>query len=142
MNYLLDANACIAIIHGRPPIVRERFQAALAGGATMAVPSVVAFELWYGLGKSERQALDTERLRVFLTGPIDLLALDEADAQVAGMIRAKLEAAGTPIGAYDLLVAGQALRYQRTLVTANVKEFARVQGLVFEDWATAPPVPH
>jgi len=44
-------------------------------------------------------------------------------------------AAGRPIGAYDLLIAGQALRHRVTLVTANAKEFGRVNGLVWEDWA-------
>jgi tRNA(fMet)-specific endonuclease VapC len=142
MTHLLDTNACIAIINGKPATVRERFQAALGDGAVMAVPSIVAFELWYGVGKGTRQALNTERLQTFLAGPVDLLAFDEADAQAAGMLCARLEATGTPIGAYELLIAGQALRYQRTLVTANVKEFTRVPGLVFEDWAAEPAARH
>ncbi len=53
----------------------------------------------------------------------------------AGDLRAALEAAGTPIGPYDLLIAAQALRIGATLVTANVSEFARVSGLVWQDWA-------
>jgi len=53
------------------------------------------------------------------------------------MIRATLEKAGRPIGAYDLLIAGQAVRHKMTLVTANSKEFSRVKGLVWEDWAKA-----
>jgi tRNA(fMet)-specific endonuclease VapC len=51
------------------------------------------------------------------------------------MVRAAIEAAGRPIGAYDLLIAGQALRHRMTLITANVREFRRVKGLVLEDWA-------
>lgn len=142
MNYLLDTNACIAIINDRPAVVRGRFQAALMDGAAMAVSSVVTFELWYGVGKSQRRALDTERVRTFLAGPLDMLAFDDADAQIAGMLHARLEAAGTPIGAYDLLIAAQALRYQRILVTAKVAEFSRVQGLIFEDWAAGPAAGH
>jgi len=57
------------------------------------------------------------------------------DARSAGRVRAAWEAAGKPIGAYDLLIAGQALRHRVTLVTANANEFARVKGLVWEDWA-------
>jgi tRNA(fMet)-specific endonuclease VapC len=52
-----------------------------------------------------------------------------------GYDRVTLEAAGRPIGAYDLLIAGQALRHKLTLVTANVSEFVRVKGLVWQDWA-------
>ena len=142
MIYLLDTNACIAIINGKPAQVREHFQAALNNGATICVPSVVVFELWYDVGKTQRQAQNSERLKTFLAGPIDLLDFNDADAQEAGMLRARLETAGTPIGAYDVLIAGQALRHQRTLVTANVKEFSRVQGLVFEDWAAGPTASH
>jgi len=48
---------------------------------------------------------------------------------------AELEAAGTPIGAFDVLLAGQARRRGATLVTVNVREFGRVKGLMWEDWA-------
>ena len=54
----------------------------------------------------------------------------------AGDLRATLEAAGTPIGPYDLLIAAQALRRDATLVTANVAEFARVPDLRWQNWAT------
>ena len=59
---------------------------------------------------------------------------EEEDAKTAGAVRASLEAAGRPIGAYDLLMAGQALRNRVTLVTANAREFSRVKGLDWEDW--------
>lgn len=72
---------------------------------------------------------NAERLRAFLSGGIEVTAFGEEDAQTAGDLRATLEAAGTPIGPYDLLVAAQALRSAATLVTANVSKFARVPGL-------------
>jgi len=74
-------------------------------------------------------------LRVFLSGTIGVVSFDEEDAIHAGDLRAALEAAGTPIGPYDLLIAAQALRIGATLVTANVSEFARVKGLLWQDWA-------
>ena len=61
--------------------------------------------------------------------------LTEEDAVVAGDLRATLEAAGTPIGPYDLLIAAQALRNDATLVTANAAEFARVPSVRWQDWA-------
>jgi tRNA(fMet)-specific endonuclease VapC len=140
VTYLLDTNACIAIMHGRPRLVRERFAVALADGAAISVSSIVAFELWYGIAKSRHQARNTDRLRTFLGAPVEVMHFDEDDAQVAGMERARLETAGTPIGAYDLLIAAQALRRQQTLVTANIGEVSRVRGLIWQDWAA--PVAH
>lgn len=136
MTFFLDTNACIALINGISPQVRRRFRRAVAGGRTVAVSSVVAFELWYGVAKSARREENARRLSTFFAGPIDLIAFDEADARIAGEIRATIEAAGTPIGAYNLLIAGQALRRRLTLVTANVSEFARVSGLKWRDWAS------
>jgi tRNA(fMet)-specific endonuclease VapC len=135
VNYLLDTNACIALINRTSIAVRSRFQRAARGGAQIYVPSVVAFELWYGVEKSVRQGLNTQRLEAFLAGPIILISFEEQDARVAGSIRAALQASGTTIGAYDTLIAGQALARQLTLVTANVSEFSRVKGLAWQDWA-------
>lgn len=137
MIYLLATDACIALINGRPMPVRVRFQQAIAAGAAIAVSAVVVSELWYGVAKSARKEDNTRCLEVFLAGPMELLPLDEEDARTASEIRAALAAAETPIGAYDLLIAGQARRRSATLVTANAAEFARVAGLGWEDWAAS-----
>ncbi|HKS77003.1 MAG TPA: type II toxin-antitoxin system VapC family toxin [Terriglobales bacterium] len=134
MNYLLDTNACIALINGHPPIVRTRFRKAVGVGTELYVPSVALFELWYGVWKSSRPQANELRVETFLSGPVRVLAFEEEDARAAGSIRASLERTGKPIGAYDLLIAGQALARQLTLVTSNVSEFSRVKDLVFEDW--------
>jgi tRNA(fMet)-specific endonuclease VapC len=135
LNYLLDTNACIALINRTSTAVRSRFQRAVGGGAQICVSSVVAFELWYGVAKSVHQDLNTRRLEAFLAGPIILLSFEEQDARAAGLIRAALQSSGTPIGAYDTLIAGQAMARQLTLVTANVSEFSRVKALSWQDWA-------
>ena len=134
MNYLLDTNAVVALLRNRPAGVRERYREAEKSGDYLAVSSVVLFELWYGVEKSGRVRENTERLRVLLSGDLDLLDFDDEDAQTSGRIRAALEKTGTPIGAYDLLIAGQALRRGLTVVTANTSEFSRVTGLNWEDW--------
>jgi len=135
VNYLLDTNACGALINRTASAVRNRCEKAMASGARVCVSSVVTFELWYGVAKSVHQALNTQRFEAFLAGPIISLPLDDEDARVAGSIRAALQASGTPIGAYDLLIAGQAMARQLTLVTANVSEFSWVKGLSWQDWA-------
>ena len=134
MNYLLDTNAVVALLRSKPVGVRERYRQAEAAGACLAVSSIVLFELWYGVEKSGRAKENSERLRVLLSGDLDLLDFDDEDAQTAGRIRAALESAGTPIGAYDLLIAGQALRRGLTVVTANTSKISRVSGLSWEDW--------
>jgi tRNA(fMet)-specific endonuclease VapC len=133
VSYLLDTNACIAIINGRPQGVRRRLRSTLARGVRVAVSSIALFELWYGVAKSARAPANTERLAVFLT-PLETLPFDDDDARAAGTLRAALERAGTPICAYDTLLAGQAIRRGLVLVTANVAEFARVSGLRSENW--------
>jgi len=135
VDYLLDTNTCIALINGQPATVRARMQKATARGDHVWVSSVATFELWYGVAKSTKQEFNRKRVETFLAGPIRVLPFEDADSRVAGSVRAALEAIGKPIGAYDLLMAGQALRHQLTLVTTNVSEFSRVRGLVCQDWA-------
>ena len=126
MNFLLDTNAVVALLRNRPASVRERYQKAEASGDYLAISSVVLFELWYGVEKNDRVQENTERLRILLSGQLDLVDFDDEDAQTAGRVRAALEKLGTPIGAYDLLIASQALRRGLTVITANTSEFRRV----------------
>jgi tRNA(fMet)-specific endonuclease VapC len=135
VTYLLDTNVCIALINGNPQRVRNRLRRAASDGGAFAVPSVVTFELWYEVAKSARPEANRTRVETFFAGPIEILPFEDEDAQLAGEIRAALEKSGKPIGAYDVLIAGQALQRGATLVTANVTEFARVAGLVWENWA-------
>jgi tRNA(fMet)-specific endonuclease VapC len=139
VNYLLDTNVVIALLKNRPPGVRSRLRRVVSRGVSISVSTVVLYELWYGVARSQRRRENAERLRVFLSGNIDVAPFDEEDAIAAGDLRAALETVGTPIGPYDLLIAAQALHSGSTLVTANVSEFARVRGLVWQDWAAEAP---
>lgn len=134
MNYLLDTNAVVALLRNKPAGVRERYREAESSGDYLGLSSVVLYELWYGVAKSSRVQENTERLRIFLSGNVDLLDFDDEDARSTAQVRATLESAGTPIGAYDLLIAGQALRRGLTVITANTSEFSRVTGLSWQDW--------
>lgn len=88
-----------------------------------------------GVAKSRRKDNNTQRLETFFAGPLEWAMFDEQDARAAGTIRAELESIVKPIGAYDVLLAGQARRRGATLVTSNAREFARIPGLKWEDWA-------
>ena len=136
-TYLLDTNACIALINGTAINVRRRFKRAVARESVILLSSIVSFELWYGVAKSQRKDSNTQRLETFLGGPLEWALFDEDDARAAGTVRAELEVVGRPVGAYDVLLAGQARRRGATLVTSNTKEFARVKGLKWEDWAAS-----
>jgi tRNA(fMet)-specific endonuclease VapC len=134
VNYLLDTNACIALINGNPPSVRAKFRKATDLGGQVFVSSIALFELWYGVAKSSRRDFNKKRLETFFAGPIHPLSFEDQDAEIAGVIRADLESIGKPIGAYDLLIAGQAIRNKLTLITANLSEFARIKELAWADW--------
>jgi tRNA(fMet)-specific endonuclease VapC len=135
VNYVLDTNVVVALLRNKPTAVRDHYRKAQASGDYIALSSIVLFELWYGVAKSSQVPENTERLRILLSGDLDILEFDDEDAQAAGQVRTALERAGTPIGAYDLLIASQARRRGLTVVTGNVSEFSRVTGLTCEDWS-------
>ena len=135
MRYLLDTNACIALINKTSSAVRIRLDRVLEEGSEVFTSTVVSFELWYGVHRSARKETNAKRVDMFFAGPIRVLAFEQEDARSAGQIRAALETAGRTIGAYDTMIAGQAVRNKLTLVTANTREFGRVEKLFWEDWA-------
>jgi tRNA(fMet)-specific endonuclease VapC len=128
VRFLLDTNAVIALLKGH-----EGFLARLRRyePGDFGLSSVVLHELYYGAYKSVRVAQNLARVEALQFEVVEFCA--EA-ARRAGELRAALAAAGTPIGGYDVLIAGQALARDLTLVTRNMGEFARVAGLRVEDW--------
>jgi tRNA(fMet)-specific endonuclease VapC len=131
---LLDTNACIAALNGRPEPVGKRIASAITHRRSVSVSSIGLFELWYGIGKSVHVDQNVRALEVFLD-PLQILPFDADAARIAGNIRADLERNGRPIGPYDYLIAAQAIRHNLTLITANEKEFSRVPALRWENWA-------
>jgi tRNA(fMet)-specific endonuclease VapC len=130
--YLLDTDTLIALLHPeRRRAVLPRLLAQPRGGAVTSM--IVAHEFYFGAAKSARP--DDNRRRFDLVFQ-DVVPLDfeRGDAEAAGEIRARLRARGTPIGPYDVLIAGQALARGLTLVTGNTREFARVDGLSVANW--------
>jgi tRNA(fMet)-specific endonuclease VapC len=128
MKYLLDTNVVIAILKGVPSVL-SRLRDHLPGD--FGLPSIVAHELYYGAYKSQRPAANVARVEAL---QFEIVPFDAEDAQHAGEIRAQLAAAGTPIGPYDALIAGQARARDLVLITHNIREFARVNELHVEDW--------
>ena len=92
MEYLLDTNACIALIDRTSELVRKRFSKAVESGEPVWVPSVSLYELWYGVAKSVQTEANTLRLKMFLAGPVQVLEFGEEDARCAGEIATKTAA--------------------------------------------------
>jgi tRNA(fMet)-specific endonuclease VapC len=134
MRYLLDTNICIYLIKHKPAVVLERFRQLDVGD--IGISSVTLAELLYGVHKSQHVQKNMDALERFVA-PLQILPFDEQDVQDYGKIRADLERTGTPIGAYDLQIAAQAVTHKLVLVTNNVKEFRRIEGLRMENWAAA-----
>ena len=129
---VLDSNTISYYFRGDPVVV-PRFQAVRP--ADFGVPAIVEYELRYGLLRLPQEAA-APRLEALaqLLRPMQMLPFDAECAAHAARIRATLEAAGTPIGPHDTLIAATALRHQASLVTRNVREFAHVPGLHVLNW--------
>lgn len=128
MRQLLDTNAVIAMLRGQAGVI-SRLRAHAPGD--IGVSAVVIHELYYGAFRSvrvEANVARVDRLR------FEVVAFEREDARAAGAVRAALATAGAAIGPYDVLIAGQALARGVTLVTHNLREFVRVEGLLLEDW--------
>jgi tRNA(fMet)-specific endonuclease VapC len=133
----LDTNVVIAVINQRAAGVRQRLMKTLHEGTIVGIPTVVLYELWYGIKKSARAQQNTDALDGFLALDVTPWPFEPEDAEEAGDLRAALERLGTPIGPYDMLIAAQARRRGAILVSANKNEFSRVPGLQTQDWTVA-----
>ena len=131
MRHLLDTNACVDYLTGRYPKVVARLQSSAPDA--LCLSSVVVAELRYGADHSARRRTNHGRIDVLLD-EIECLDFDLRAAASYGRIRAQLEAAGTPIGPNDMLIAAHALSLGLSVVTDNVSEFRRVKGLKVANW--------
>ena len=134
LRYMLDTNLCIRVLRDRPPALREHFNREADG---LCISSVALMELLHGAEKSARVEHHRPAVGDFATR-LDVLAFDAPAAAHAAEIRAQLERRGQPIGAYDLQIAGHARSQGLIVVTGNLDEFRRVDGLRSEDWLAEP----
>lgn len=128
MGYLLDTNVMIALFKNDHRIWERvrRYHV-----KDFAISIVTLHELYYGAYYSDHVEANLQKLANI---PFDALELGLEDARCAGNIRAVLTRAGTPIGPLDTLIAGQAVARGLTMITRNVREFARVERLRVENW--------
>ena len=130
LRYLLDTNFCIRVLRDRPPGMRERFN---AEADNLCISTIVLTELLYGAAKSARPEHNRQQVEHF-AARLEVLPFDQEAADHAADIRAILEREGRMIGGYDVLIAGHARSRGMIVVTHNMREFTRVDGLRCEDW--------
>ena len=130
--YLLDTNICIYAMNGRHPNLNKHLLS--VSPDRILVSSITVGELEYGAAKSHWGERTRELMHAFLAN-FTILPFTEEDAVLFGRFRAQLAASGTPIGAYDVMIAAQGVARNLTVVTHNIGEFSRISGIRLEDWA-------
>jgi tRNA(fMet)-specific endonuclease VapC len=130
LRYMLDTNLCIRVLRDRPRAIRDRFN--LEADA-LCTSTIVLTELLHGAAKSAKPEHNRTEVERF-AARLDVLPFDAAAADHSADIRAALGRKGQIIGGYDLLIAGHARCRGLVVVTGNLGEFSRVDGLRCEDW--------
>ena len=130
MRYLLDTNVVSDLVRNPQGKVAQRIRK--VGEGEVCTSIIVAAELRYGAAKKGSPRLSSQ-LEIVL-GVLEVSPFETPADSAYGLLRTRLEQAGTPIGANDLLIAAQALALGYTFVTDNEKEFARVDDLLRENW--------
>jgi tRNA(fMet)-specific endonuclease VapC len=127
---MLDSNLCIRVLRDRPANLRSRFREL---APRLALSTIVLHELLYGAERSQRPAHQRELVLEF-TGHLTVSQFDAAAALHSAKVKAELAKGGNLIGPNDLLIAGHARSLNLKLITGNLREFSRVDGLRCEDW--------
>jgi len=130
-HYMLDTNACIGVINGKPPALRQRLQEVVP--ADIAISQIVYYELAFGVCNSSQPQRNRANLLHFLKY-IQVLDWEMAQSTEAAQLRCELVRQGQPIGHYDTLIAAHARSLNAILITHNTREFGRVTGLQVVDW--------
>jgi tRNA(fMet)-specific endonuclease VapC len=130
MRYLLDTNIVSDLVRNPRGRVTQRIRE--VGEGQVCTSIIVAAELRYGAVKIASRRLSAQLESVL--GALDVLPLEAPADAIYGMLRARLERVGTPIGANDLLIAAQAIALDCAMVTDNEREFARIDDLAQENW--------
>jgi tRNA(fMet)-specific endonuclease VapC len=130
MRYLLDTNIVSDLVRRPQGRVAEHIRK--VGEAQVCTSVIVAAELRYGAAKKGSERLTTQLDAVLEA--LDILPFETPADAVYGLIRARLEQAGQPIGANDLLIAAHAVAIGCALVTDSESEFGRIEGLPRENW--------
>jgi tRNA(fMet)-specific endonuclease VapC len=130
--YVLDTNTLLDYFRGRGNVAKHLL--AVPPGE-IALPAIVVYEVWVGVLGSRNAVRRKAQYEHFLA-TVEVLPFDAGVGRRAAEIRHALERRGEGIGPLDTLIAATAIASNATMVTRNVREFARVRGLKLADWYT------
>ena len=128
--YVLDTNILIYFFKGVGDVAQNLLS---KSPKDIGVPAIVLFELEVGIKKAKSPQKRIKQLNDLIS-IVNVLPFGKTEAKASAQIRAQLEKGGTPIGPYDILIAGTAIGNQATLVTHNLDEFKRIKNLNVVDW--------
>ena len=134
MNLCPDTNVAIDLIREKKPHLRLRMAQVGEAGGYLHLSPIVLHELVLGARLSARPEHQMALVERFC-GALASHDWSNEDATEAAAIRAELSLAGMTIGVMDNLIAGQARNRGWTVITANVREFALIEGLQIVDWS-------
>ena len=131
LRFMLDTSLCVEILRDRPQSLRLRFN---READALSISTIVLTELLHGAEKSAKPEQNRREVERF-SARLEVMPFDAGAAAHAAEIRAQLERQGNSIGGYDLLIAGHARSRALTVVTGNLREFGRIEGLRCENWS-------
>lgn len=130
INFMLDTDTCIYTIKRKPSHIKRLFNSNIG---RLCISSVTWGELIYGAEKSSNPASNLDQLEGF-AARLEILSFGSNEAKQFGQIRSELEVKGDLIGPYDMMIAGHARSQGLILVTNNLREFKKVDGLRIDNW--------
>ena len=131
MRYMLDTNICSYILKNHPATVKQKFEE--VGTENICISTIVLAELYYGAARHPKGVVIRREIDDFVSRLV-VIPWDEIAADHYGAVRSSLEKVGTPVGAMDMLIAAHAKSCGATLVTNNLREFDRINGLTALSW--------
>ena len=133
--YLLDADTLSFFVRREPGVLSR---IARTAPESLWVSTVTLMEVEFGLVQKPAKRAKVEKVLGLLLAQARVATFTELEARTTARIRGSLAASGRPIGPYDVMLAGTALAHGLTVVSGNLREYRRVDGLVSEDWRAAP----
>lgn len=131
MMYFIDTNTCVYFLKGKYPSIAEEFKKHKP--EEIKIPSMVKAELLFGVEKSKHKEKNLEACNEFLE-PFDVMAFDDRSTPIYGKLRSLLERKGSPVGPNDMIIAATVMARNGVLITHNINEFKKIDGLALEDW--------
>lgn len=132
--YMLDTNTCSFLIRKRSEYLLDKLQELVVSGHQLVISTITYAELTFGAINKKASPKMLGIVTEFVDRLDNVLSWDKKAVEASTAIKKKLDSEGTPIGHNDILIAGHCISIDATLVTDNVREFKRVDGLRFENW--------